>query len=244
MPFISSASGSFGYGRSQTETSSGPPIGTVRILIVGDSSVSGTVTPLQNAKTALGYSLVTLTISTVTVTGSYTGADILISNYDCVMVYTNGGITYTAALGTALANYVAAGGALITCVFSYSIRIPNYPWTSTPLNYNQGGTTGQANGTNGNRTDVVTHPITTDISTSTTGGAATFYNTFLGVTDANSSIISVFSSNNTLPMIAVRTSSGGIRSVSFNMFGLYVSNYTRFAQLMVRAILWSTNKIS
>ncbi len=240
MPFIASTGGALGYGRAP-RASAAP--GTYRVLIVGDSSVTNIPTALQTAKTALGYSAVTLTISTVTPSGSYTGSDITTANYDAVMVYTNGGITYTASLGTNIASFVANGGVLITMVFCWSIRIANYPFTSTPLNYNQGGSTQQQNGTNGNRTDSVVHPITTGITTSMTGGVATFYQDFLGVSDANATIISTFTSNS-LPMIAVRTDGSGNRTVSINLFGFYASTNTPIAQVIVRSILWGVKYIN
>lgn len=242
MPFIASTGGALGYGRAK-QAASAPPSGTYRVLIVGDSSVSAIPTPLQTAKTALGYSSVTLTITTVAVSGSYNGTDITTANYEAIMVYTNGGITYNATVGTNIASFAAAGGVVITMVFCWSIRIANYPFTTTPLNYNQGGTTQQQNGTNGNRTDSVVHPITTGITTSTTGGVATFYQDFLGVSDGNSTIISTFTSNS-LPMIAVRTGATGIRSVSINLFGLYASSNTPIAQLVVRSILWGVKYIN
>lgn len=243
---MSLTGGSVGYGRATaTSAAPPPPSGTVRLLIVGDASVTNVATGLQNAKTALGYSSVTLTITTKRLNDSaYTGSDITTANYDCVIFYMNGGLSYAASFGTNLNNYISSGGNIVLAVFTWNIVPSGLTFTNTPLNRNQGGTTGQANGGNGNITLSVVHPITTGLNTAMTNGAATFYNTFLGATDADSTIIATYTSFPAVPAVAVRTSSGGVRTVSINFFGAYVSNYTNLAQLFVQSVLWTRSLIS
>lgn len=237
--------GSVGYGRARAAAAAPPPSGTVRLHIVGDSSVTNVATSLQTAKTALGYSSITLTITTKVLNdAAYTGSDLTTANYDCILFYMNGSLSYAASFGTNLSNYISSGGAIVLAVFVWNIVPSGLVFTNTPLAINQGGSTGQANGLDGNITLSVVHPITTGLNTSITGNSASFYNTNLGATDANATVIATFTSLPSLPSVAVRTSGSGARSVSVNFFGAYSPTYTNLARLFVRSVLWTRSLIS
>lgn len=90
-----------------------------RVLFLGDTNISTVVTNIANYITATGHSI---TYSAVTLDNSYDGSGgITTSNYDVVMMYTNGGNIGAAGLSTALQNYVNSGGNIVSGVFLWNI---------------------------------------------------------------------------------------------------------------------------
>ena len=112
------------------------------MLYLGGVDASTEASDIQTYLTNTGYSM---TYSAVTLNTSYDGSSgITISNYDTVVLYTpleTSGGTYSATLGTAISDYVASGGNLIT-----GANI----WRTYPSGFNHSGLTAfNANGNSG-----------------------------------------------------------------------------------------------
>lgn len=232
MPFLTSTAGLYGYGRPLPLATGGnvappEPSGTLRLNIVGDTAVGTVATNLAAARTAQGYSNVTITY-TSTLLNNYTGANLTTANFDVVCIYTNGAITFNASIGSNLNAYVASGGALVTGVFMWG-NVPsltNFTYTNNPYVYK--GTQGTQVAT---MTKAVTHPITTNISTTVSNGAATFYTPTIS-TVGNATSIAGFPDGTS--MVAIQTAP---RRVGVNLFP--PSGYVNIYRLYLNAILWA-----
>ncbi len=228
MPLFTTLEGSFGYGRAQPSTVGGGgsgPSGSLRLNIVGDSSVGTIATNLATARTAQGYSNVSITY-TSTLLNNYTGANLTTANFDVVMIYTNGGITFNAAIGSNLNNYITSGGPVVFGVFMWGnvARLTNFTYTNSPYDYlgNQGTQTATM-------TKTVSHPITSNISTAVAGN--TFYTPSVVVQGTATSIATF---PNGTSMVAYQTAP---RRVAVNLYG--VVGTANGYRLYLNAILWA-----
>lgn len=221
-------SATMGYGRMKRPAGGSEPSGTLRVLMLGDSNRNTLITNLNTAKTALGYSSVTLTW-TSTDCNNYAGADLTIANYEVVVIYTNGGALPAGAGGTALNNYIAAGGKVVFGTFCWGnvSAIPNFTYTNNPYAYLGSSATGFVP----TLTKIGTHPITDGIGTTLGTSVFRSSNIVLQGTATNLG----WYPGGTTSMIAVQNSP---RRVGINIFfpsGLTSNGY----QLIVKSIVWA-----
>ncbi len=225
MPFLASVGGNFGYGRPPAQAGS-TPSGSLRVNVIGDSSVGSVITGLQTARTQLGYSNYTLTY-TSTLLNNYTGANLSLANFDTLLVWTNGGITFNASFGSNLNSFITSGGPVVFGVFCWGnvARITNFTYTNSPYDYK---------GSQGNQiatmTKTVASPITSNISTAVTT-AGTFYTPTV-VVQPNATSIATFP--DATSMVATQT---GPRRVAVNLFP--VTGTANAYRLFLNSILWA-----
>lgn len=228
MPFMASISGISGYGRAPPAQQGGGsgPSGTLRLNIIGDASVRSVATSLATARTALGYSNVTISY-TSTLLNNYTGSNLTTANFDTLLVYTNGGITFNTNFGSNLNNYITSGGSVVFGVFCWG-NVPaltNFTYSNSPYAYK---------GSQGNQiatmTKNVSHPITSNINTAITT-SATFYTPTV-VVQSNATSIASFPDGTS--MVAYQTSP---RRVGVNLFA--VVGTSNGYQLFLNSILWA-----
>ena len=225
MPTVASVSGVLGYGRAKTAT--GPPANTLRIAMIGDSNRDTLITNLNTAKTALGYTT-TLTYTSISAT-NYNGSGLSTANYDVVVIYTNGGASPLAAGGTALNNYIAAGGKVVFLVFCWGnvAAIANFTYTNSPYAFLGSSASGFAP----TMTKIGTHPITDGLGTSM--GTSVFRSSNI-VLQSDATNLGWYP-DGTTSMIAVQSAP---RRVGINIFpgaGVTSNGY----QLIVKSIMWA-----
>jgi hypothetical protein len=228
MPLFTTMEGAFGYGRPPPVSTIGPspgPSGTIRLNIIGDSSVGSVAANLATARTAQGYSNVTITY-TSTLLNNYTGANLTTANFDTLLVYTNGGITFNASFGSNLNSYIASGGPVVFGMFCWGNvgAITNFTYANSPYAY-KGSQTNQT----ATMTKTVSHPITSNISTSVAG--ATFCTPTVTV-QSNATSIATFPDNTS--MVAYQTTP---RRVAVNLYTVIgtVNGY----RLFLNSVLWA-----
>ncbi len=221
-----------GYGRMKPPASSGPS-GTLRVLMIGDSSRDTLISNLNTAKTALGYTGITLTW-TSTLGQGYAGADLTVANYDVVVVYTNGGALPAAGCGTSLNTYIAAGGKVVFLVFCWGnvSAIPSFTYTNSPYAYLGSSTSGFVP----TLTKVGTHPITDGLGTTLGTSVFRSSNIVLQGTATNLG----WYPDGTTSMIAVQTSP---RRVGINFYPLSGVNATG-NQYILKSIVWAGGLIN
>lgn len=225
MPFITSVEGTFGYGRPPPPSGGGSgPSGTMRVNVIGDANIATVITGLNTARTALGYSNVTMTYTNTPMT-NYNGSNLTSANFDAAFVYTNGGITYNASFGTNLNAFITAGGPVVFGVFTWGnpAAITNFTYANSPYAFR--GTQSSQTAT---MTKTVASPITANISTTVAG--STFYNPSI-VVQATATSIATFPDGTS--MVATQT---GPRRVGVNLFPL---NTAVAYQLFLNSLLWS-----
>lgn len=105
---------------------------TKRVLFLGDTGVNTIASYISSYITGTGN---TITYSTVTMGTSYDGAaDLSTSNYDVVLMYTNGGQVGSSNLSTNLINYINSGGNVISSVFLWNVYASGFAHSSiTPF---------------------------------------------------------------------------------------------------------------
>ena len=227
MPYLSSTGSVFGYGRAQLSTTGAAPLppSTIRLNIVGDSSIASVAAGLAAARTAQGYSNITINY-TSTLLNNYTGSNLTTANFDVVLIYTNGGITFNSSIGTNLNSYISAGGPVVFGVFMWGnvSRLTNFTYTNSPYDYK--GTQGNQTAT---MTKTVAHPITSNISTSVAGST---YHTPTVTVQTNATSIATFP--DATSMVAYQT---GPRRVAVNLWP--VVGTVNAYRLFLNAVLWA-----
>ena len=228
MPFLASTEGTYGFGRPRAAAAPAPapgPSGTVRLNIIGDTSIATVATGIATARTALGYSNVTITY-TSTLLNNYTGSNLTTANFDALLVYTNGGITFNSNFGTNLNSYITSGGPVVFGVFSWGnvAAITNFTYTNCPYAYKGTQTTLTAT-----MTKTVSHPITSNLSTAVTPSPTFCTQAITVQNDATS--IATFPDGTS--MIAYQTSP---RRVGVNLFPPNTANVYR---TFLNSLLWA-----
>ncbi len=226
MPFMTSIGGAFGFGRPTPKPSGGSgPSGSLRLNVIGDGSIASVTTGLATARTAQGYSNVTITY-TSTLLNNYTGSNLSITNFDTLLIYTNGGITFNPSFGSNLNSYITSGGTAVFGVFMWGnvAALTNFTYTNCPYVYK---------GSQGNQaatmTKSVSHPITSNISTAVAGG--TFYTPTI-VVQSNATSIATFPDGTS--MVAYQTAP---RRVGVNVWPL--AGTANCYRLYLNSVLWA-----
>jgi hypothetical protein len=218
-----------------------PVSGSPRILILGDAQAAGVTSALQSAQTDMGYTG-TMTFTTKEVFGAdsaYTGSDINNTNYDVVILYTNGGATPSASLGANLDTYVTNGGRFIMGVYAWGnvTAFPGLTYANSST-YGYVGTQSSIGSTIGT---VVTHPILRGIdgTIALSGG----YTAAVSLTSGSTTIAN-YSSDST-SFIAVREP-GSAKLVGINYYlGLNWSgaNSQNMLRYLLNAVYWSIGSL-
>jgi hypothetical protein len=201
------------------------------VLFLGDSSVGTLSTAFSTAKTALGFGPSNIQTATVQWSAGYTGSDF--SNYGCVFVYTNGGLTFNSNVGNNLNNYVANGGNLIMAVFCWGnvARITNLNY-STCSTYNFIGT--QTNGGISPLSILQSHPIVNGLSTNL-GWVANSFQTNVSLTP---NVTTLANWGSGYPAISIKTS-GNSRLVGINTYPPYpYTSIPSLTQAVAKSIFW------
>jgi hypothetical protein len=206
-------------------------------LILGDGSASGVPSALNSAKDDLGYTG-TITYTTKNIVGAdsgYTGSDLTTLNYDVVMLYMNGGSPPSSSLGTAINNFVTAGGHLVIGVFAWSITMPGLDYANYSVFNNNGFQTYAGSAV----THVSSHPIFNKINPA---GVTLTSNANSGMTlTSGTTAIATLSSPST-SFIGVRQI-GSARSVGVNVFPTMswttgVNQNSNSLRYIVNSIYW------
>lgn len=202
-----------------------------RILFLGDASVNTVASNISTYITATGQSI---TYSAVTMGTTFTGGGgITTSEYDAVFIYTNGGQTGGAGIGTALQNYVNSGGNVISGVFLWNVYSSGFPH-STVTAFDV--TNVQSNSV-GSFSVVTPSPITNGIGTSL---PASFSN---GSPNLSSGAQQYATFTNGVNCLAVKTV-GSSKLVSINAWPPNISNSTStICKMFGNAILYATGAI-
>ena len=224
---MGSVEGAFGYGRLFVASGGGGgPSGSLRVNVIGDSSIASVITGLQTAKTALGYSNVTMTY-TSTLLNNYTGSNLTLANFDTALLWTNGGITFNASFGSNLNSFITSGGPVVFGVFCWGSvpAITNFTYSNSPYAF-KGSQANQV----ATMTKTVASPITSNISTNITA-SATFYTPTVTV-QSNATSIATFPDGTS--MVATQTTP---RRVAVNLYA--VIGTAPGYQLYLNSLLWS-----
>lgn len=226
-----SVEGTLGYGRAQIITGGGGGGGSggnVRLNIIGDTSIGSVASGIATARTTQGF-VSTLTI-TSTLLNNYTGSDLTTANYDCILVYTNGGIAFNNNFGNNVNSFITAGGTAVFGVFTWGNvgRITNLDYVNTGFNYNGSQTNGSIVMNN-----IIPHPITSNVVTNL---GSTFYTASL-VSPAGASTITTITANSS-PFINILSNP---RRVGVNIFP--PNGGTNGFNLFVRAIWWARGNL-
>jgi len=216
---------------------------SVRVNVIGPSEdatwYADIITKITTAKNLL-YPGYTLTI-TQNNNSAYSGSDLTVSNYDTVLIFTDGG--FTSPLGTNLNNFVTAGGGFVICTFANaSVSIVNFTYTNCPIVF-PGNQSAGGNLTLGTYTS--SDPLMNGVSSfniGTSGYGASGLTLQAGAT-------SVASYSNGTNLVAKKTI-GSARTVSLNFFPPSSTVRTDFwnastdgGKLMANAIMWSGKAI-
>jgi len=233
--------------RSVTVTPSADSV--IRVKILGPSYASSYSDPTQLVSTiapaisTLGYT-VQISTSAIRVDGTYTGADLTVPNYNCVVMWTDGNQTYNNSLGTNLNSYVAAGGNLVLggASFGNVARIPNFTYASYSA-FDYSGT--QANVSNLNPLTIQDHPTVDNVGALDIGSA--FFVPSINIT-AGATSQATFTSCSPAPgthFIATRTSPS--RVVGMNLY-IYTSlgyrSYPKYYTFLTNTIYWAAGTLS
>jgi len=229
--------------RSVTVTPSATSV--IRVKILGPTASGSYSDPTQlmatlaPAVSTLGYT-VQVSTSAIRVDNTYTGADLLPANYNCVVMWTDGNQTFNNSLGTNLNAYVAAGGNLVLggAAFGNVAAIPNFTYNS----YSAFAYSGvQSNVSNLNPLTIQDHPTVDNVGALDIGGA--FFVPSINVTAGGTSQ-AVFTSCSPAPgthFIATRTSPA--RVVGFNLYIYTVlgyRGYPKYYTFLTNALYWAS----
>ena len=202
-----------------------------RILFLGDGSVNDVASNISTYISATGQSI---TYSAVTMGTTYTGGGgITTAEYDAVFIYTNGGQTGGAGIGTALQNYINSGGNVISGVFLWNVYASGFQHSAvTAFNV----TNVQSNSV-GSLNVVTPSPITNGIGTSLPSSFSNGSPTL----SAGAQQYATFTDG--VNCLAVKTV-GSSTLVSINAFPANINNSTStLCKMFGNAILYATGAI-
>jgi hypothetical protein len=209
-----------------------PTPGQLKVLFLGDGSVTSIASLINTYITATGQSI---SYSAVTMSTNYTGSgNITKANYDVVMIYTNAGQIGTTTMASALTTFVGQGGSIVSGTFL---------WNLYPVGYNFTGTTtfninGQSNPPGGNI-------IITSATTITNGIGLTMPTTFNnGAITLNSGSGQLATYSDGTNLLAVKTI-GSATLVGINAAPINIINSTStITKMFGNAILYAGGKLN
>ena len=227
---MGSLEGVFAYGRPQIISGGGGGSsgGNVRLNIIGDTAIGTVASGIATARTNQGF-VSTLTI-TSTLMNNYTGSDLTTANYDTILVYTNGGITFNSNFGNNVNSFITAGGTAVFGVFTWGNvgRVTNLNYTNTGFDYK-----GTQNNAAIVMNNIIPHPITSNVGTSLT---ATYYTASLSTVFGASTITTITADSSALVNIMSNP-----RRVGVNIFP--PNGGSNVYNLLVRAIWWARGNL-
>ena len=211
----------------------------VNVIAAGDTAswYSDVLTKIQSAMTG-SWSNKSLVI-TQNNSASYAGGDISVANYDVCFIWSNSAFT-NSALGTALNNFVTAGGGFVICVFANaSVNISGFTYTNCPTVFP--GNQSMSSQTLGTYTS--NDPLMKNVTTFNVGGAR--YGA--GGLTLQSGATTVASYNDSNILVAKKTMASGAQTVSINFFPpsstaagpSFWDATTNGGQMMANAIVWA-----
>jgi hypothetical protein len=208
-----------------------PTPGLLKVLFLGDSTVTSIASNINTYITATGQSI---SYSAVTMSTNYTGSgNITKANYDVVMIYTNAGQIGTTTMANALTTFVGQGGSVVSGTFLWSLFPSGYNFTGTTT-FN---TNAQSNPPGGNI-------IITSATTITNGIGLTMPTTFNnGAITLNSGSAQLATYSDGTNLLALKTI-GSARLVGINASPVNISNSTStITKMFGNAILYAGGKI-
>ena len=219
----------------QTPTS--PPVSSnLRLLILGDTSVSTVVTNIRSQLSILGYSG-SSTVSGITMGTTYSASGLTPSDYNCVLYYTNASQIGSTSLTSNLLNYRNLGGNIVTGVFTWNLRPVG--WSDSNVTNFVGAGVNQTNNLS-NINIIVNHQIFSGVSSAITNNNL-YFTDDVTTTQSGSTTLATLASNGR-PFLAIRTV-GSSRLVSVNTFPPGVSSYANMRRLYTNAVLWAVGLI-
>lgn len=246
MPITSSLAASCGYGRMYTLSGSHPPSDSVRVVFLSATGVElrdSDVRTKINAAVALLYPSVSVTITTIT-DRTTNGSTVTTANYDVAFVVTSQSFS-NSALGTALNNFVAAGGGLVMTAFAMTtVPIPGFSYANYAPVLSGGSNNRTGSSTLG--TFTASDPLMSNVSTfnnGTSGFGATTLTLASGAT-----VVASFTDGGQL---VVKRVIGTARTVVLNFYAPSSDARSDFwtastdgGRLMANAILWAGKAVS
>ena len=209
-----------------------PTPGLLKVLFLGDSTVTSIASNINTYITATGQSI---SYSAVTMSTNYTGSgNITKANYDVVMIYTNAGQIGTTTMANALTTFVGQGGSIVSGTFLWSLFPSGYNFTGTTT-FN---TNSQSNPPAGNI-------IITSATTITNGIGLTMPTTFNnGAITLNSGSGQLATYSDGTNLLAVKTI-GSATLVGINASPVNISNSTStITKMFGNAILYAGGKLN
>ena len=208
------------------------PSGTLRLLIIGDSSVNTVSQFISSGFT--GQGITNFTISAVTAGLTYSGTSNMASSYDAILYYSNSSQYGTNALTNNLTTFVNAGGGLVTGTFIWNIRPANFNYQLTAFS-----AAGQSSSVQ-TWTASTSHPILSGVSSAITNSS--YFINSLSSASGGSTIIARLTPSN-IPYVGVNSTTYAGRIVSVNTFPPGMQTYPNMRALFARAVMWAANRI-
>jgi hypothetical protein len=208
-----------------------PTPGLLKVLFLGDGSVTSYASLINTYITATGQSI---SYSAATIATNYTGSgNITKSNYDVVMIYTNSGNIGTTTLANALTTFVGQGGSVVSGTFLWNLYPAGYNFTGTTT-FN---TNNQSNPPGGNI-------IITSATTITNGIGLTMPTSFNnGTVTLNSGSVQLATYSDGTNLLALKTI-GSSTIISINAFpGNILNSTSTITKMFGNAILYAGGKI-
>jgi hypothetical protein len=206
---------------------------SLKLLILGDSSVSDVSNSINNRLIELGYS--EFTINTQELSINYEGTGLSPEDYTTILMYTNGGDYGSPNLSNNLNNYMDSGGNFVTAVFMWNIKPTGFDYNRTTF---QGDVSQSYRSGGGNMIIDVEHPITSGILLDI---GDSWENTVTNLTTGSTKIAT---SPTGRPLIGIRDvirKVGSHRISSINSFPPMMN--TNMINLLTNCILWSNGNI-
>lgn len=162
----------------------------------------------------------------------------LLNQHDVVLLFSNGLFDESAALGSAIRDYVGIGGNVVTASFYWQNRqdsgLGSTGWGSLEL-VDAMTSTGGANYSPGSLGTVVPHPLTTGLTTLT---ASTFWGGATARTGEGAFVVATWADNS--PLVAYRILAGGQRVVGVSLFPAVGNGATGDVDVLFQnAVTWA-----
>lgn len=238
MPFLTSLAANAGYGRLPVSRSSG--VRLIFLSAINNSTWTTDVTNKISSAISTFYPTASVTITTITDL-AFSGSTLSTATYDVAFVVTNTSFS-NAALGTALNNFVAAGGGLVMTAFACTtVAVTNFTYSSYAPTITTGATNNRTTNPSVLGTYTASDPLMNNV-TSFNAGTSRYGSQSLTL---NSGATTVASYSDGGPLVVKRTI-GSARTVVLNFFAPssdsrsdFWTSSTHGGRLMANAVLWT-----